>query len=205
MDKYIQQILPEKFYKKWKEGKSDLVERHEELAILYGDLVGFTVLSRELAPGHTMQILNDLIDLLDEAAERHQIVRVSTVGHHYMAMSYAESSHENVKRLLQFGLEIREIVRRYAKDHSVALAQASAVCVGGAFEGVVGRKQMKYDVWGEAVNTAHFMSEYAESGELLISASVTERVGGDYLIEEKADVKELAGLKVWNVLSSVSE
>ncbi|SHJ55819.1 Adenylate cyclase, class 3 [Reichenbachiella agariperforans] len=204
-DTLVSNLMPDLFTERWKAGEQDLIIRQSNVTVLYADITGFTALSRERPPHESIKILNDLVESFDSLGTQYDIEKVTTIGDNYLAVSGVETPKlDHNTTIVNFALEMRRIVRQYSDTNELKLGLAVAVNSGDVFAGIVGRKKLKYDVWGEAVNTANFLSDFAEKDEILVSESIYENLVDIYEMEEKQGVKGLEGIKVWNVVRAIN-
>lgn len=67
---------------------SDLcVETHNNVSILYADVVNFSGLTVTLPVRKLVETLNDLFGSFDEASERHNVLRIKFLGDCYYCVS----------------------------------------------------------------------------------------------------------------------
>jgi class 3 adenylate cyclase len=62
------------------EAVSHLAHQHEDVTILFMDIVGFTNMSKLIHPVQVMQFLNELFSIIDDLAELHGVQKVETAG-----------------------------------------------------------------------------------------------------------------------------
>lgn len=68
--------------------RSDLyVETHNNVSILYADVVNFSGLTVTLPVKKLVETLNDLFGHFDEASERHNVLRIKFLGDCYYCVS----------------------------------------------------------------------------------------------------------------------
>jgi ubiquitin carboxyl-terminal hydrolase 48 len=63
---------------------ASLAEHHDDVTILFTDIVGFTKISSTCSPAQVMIMLNKLFSIFDLASERHNIYKLETIGDAYM-------------------------------------------------------------------------------------------------------------------------
>lgn len=63
------------------------VETHENVSILYADVVNFSGLTVTLPVKKLVETLNDLFGSFDEASERHNVLRIKFLGDCYYCVS----------------------------------------------------------------------------------------------------------------------
>jgi class 3 adenylate cyclase len=66
------------------------------------------------------------------------------------------------------------------------------IATGPAVAGVIGDRRFAYDLWGDTVNLASRLEEYAEPGRILVSGSTAGEVADRYEFA-RAQVLDLKG------------
>src|ERR1044071_2002048 len=122
-DNLIESLFPARIAQKLKAGEETVAESHGEATILFSDLVGFTNLTRRLAPGHLVEVLTDYFSMLDTLTEKHGVEKIKTVGDAYMVASGLNYEHDNsAEHIADFALEMVEAIRDNAERHHFPLA-----------------------------------------------------------------------------------
>jgi len=85
-------IFPTAIAKRLKQGEKDIAEDISNVAVLFSDLTGFSKLSATLTAYEIVGILNDLVTAFDDAAERHGMEKIKTIGDSYLAVSWVINS-----------------------------------------------------------------------------------------------------------------
>ena len=149
-----------------------------------------------------MATLNLLVVAFDEAAERHGVEKVKTVGASYMAvcgLSIQRPDHTN--RMVEFAKELFRIIRRLAKDRGVSLSLQVAINTGPVVGGVVGTNKFIYDLWGDTVTIARGLKVDGAANAILVTSDVQDRLGDLQDFEPRGDL-EIRGkgkFPVWSV------
>jgi len=174
-------VLPRPIAKRLKAGEESIADAHENVSVLFSDLVGFTDLSRRLSAKESVSLLNDLVSSFDDAAAERSIEKIKTIGDGYMAASGLSTALlDHQKRAVDFAREMMGIVRRFNNEHGLRLELRVGIHSGPLVAGIIGRQKFLYDLWGEAVNVAAQMKAAAEPGEVLVSAAVAESLASLY-------------------------
>ena len=82
------------------------------------------------------------------------------------------------------------------------LGPAAEARAGSLVAGVIGRKKITFDIWGDTVNTASRMESSCEQGKIQISETTYHLIKGSYLTEErgKVDIKGKGMMKTYYLL-----
>jgi class 3 adenylate cyclase len=193
-------ILPGPAAARLKHGEEQISEHHADITVLFADVVGFTELAESVPADRAVGLLNDLVTAFDEVAERHGVEKVRTVGSSYLAvcgLSVQRSDH--TRRMVEFGLDLLRIVRRFNLERGVNLAARVGINTGPVVGGVVGRTRFIYDLWGATVNVARGLAE-GEVNTVRVTQTVHDRLSDLYDFEGPLE-SEVPGDSEWSVWS----
>jgi adenylate cyclase len=180
-DNLIDSMFPGRVAERLKAGETTVAESHGEATILFSDLVGFTTLTRKLAPGHLVEVLTDYFSMLDDLTEKHGVEKIKTVGDAYMVASGLNYERDNsAEHIADFALDMVESIREYAERHHFPLAMRVGISTGQVVSGVIGLKKPLFDVWGDTVNLASRMESTSEAGQIQISEATYWRLHERY-------------------------
>jgi guanylate cyclase len=75
---------------------------------------------------------------------------------------------------------------------------------GPIMAGVIERKKISYNVWGDTVNTASRMQSHGVPGQIQVSESTYELIKDEFICEPRGtvNVKGKGEMNVWLVISS---
>lgn len=200
-------IFPTSVAKRFQRGEKEIAEDVANVAVLYSDLTGFSKLSSCLSAAESVAILNDLFTAFDEAAERHGVEKVKTIGDSYLGicgLSIPYLDHD--KRAIDVALEMLMIVRRLNHERGLQLNIQIGINSGDIVTGIVGRNRCVYDVWGNTINVAAALKDAGSPGEILVSQVVYRRLHDLYQFEPMAE-KEVNGkskLNGWRLKTTQS-
>jgi class 3 adenylate cyclase len=79
-------ILPGEIAARLKGGEHEIADGFADVTVLFGDLVGFTVLSSKISATEIVDMLNGLFSRFDQAASELGIEKIKTIGDCYMAV-----------------------------------------------------------------------------------------------------------------------
>ena len=146
-------------------------ERHR-LTVLFSDLVGSTVLGREMESEHFSELLGKLRDIWHQAAVKHGGLVIRTQGDGVLAIfGYPHSGEDDSRRAAEAALDIHEWVSQLQHEGvppaRLPLRMHSGIHAGTLLlaEGAI--EWGRFDLIGDVVNTAAHLSRHAAPGQIL--------------------------------------
>jgi len=182
-------VLPEDIVARLDAGETRIADRHERVAVLFSDLVGFTGIAARLAPAELVDRLDALFSAFDAACAEHGMEKIKTIGDAYMAAAGLRSQDADpCGAAAAVGLAMMRAVEATGG----AWRMRVGIHLGPVVAGVIGRRKFAYDLWGDSVNVASRLEATAQPGRIHVSAEVAEALGGRYRLEPRGTV-ELKG------------
>lgn len=182
-------VLPEGIVARLDAGETRIADRHERVAVLFSDLVGFTGIAARLAPAELVERLDRLFSAFDAACAAHGMEKIKTIGDAYMAAAGLQPGEvEPCAAAAAVGLEMVRAVDTTRGAWRIRVG----IHVGPVVAGVIGRRKFAYDLWGDSVNVASRLEATAEPGKIHVSAEVAGALHGRYRFEPRGLV-ELKG------------
>jgi class 3 adenylate cyclase len=167
----LRNILPEPIIERLNDGQRLIADRHEDVTVLFADVVDFTRISAALPVPDLVTQLNAMFSAFDAACERHGVEKIKTIGDAYMAAAGLPGTSEHpVEACAALGLEMLGAVH----DGRFPWLIRVGIHRGPVIAGVIGSSKFVYDLWGDAVNTASRLESTAPPGRIQVSAAVTE-------------------------------
>lgn len=183
-------LVPPAIASRIEQGETPIADSHAEVAVLFSDFVGFTSLTRRIAPHQLIKLLNDMFSEFDAAAERHGVEKIKTIGDGYMAACGPPVSEAlRTTAVVRFGLEMVEITERVAQKHGIPIGIRVGVHSGSLIAGVIGKSRFAYDMWGETVNMASRMESSGVPGQVQVSEPAFQRLDGQFAFDAREDVQ----------------
>jgi adenylate cyclase len=174
-DELLHVILPHDIVEELKANSFVMPRRHDDVAVLFCDIVGFTPYSASRQPEEIVAALQQLFEAYEELAARHAMYKIKTIGDSFMSTAGLLQPLANpVANAARCGLEMVETARRLPAGWDVRVG----IHVGPVVAGVVGRKQYLYDLWGDTVNTAARVESHGAKAGVSLSATAWERIQG---------------------------
>lgn len=75
-NKLLNDVFPERIAKQLREGLAVEPENYDCVTVFFSDIVGFTDISRQLAPADVMKMLNRLYSEFDAVTRKHGLFKV---------------------------------------------------------------------------------------------------------------------------------
>jgi class 3 adenylate cyclase len=166
-DAVLFNALPMPIANELKRSNTVAAQKHERVAVLFVDIVGFTGFAAERAPDAVLRVLDAIFTEFDTLVDRHGAEKIKTIGDAYMVIA-----KETAAPLARLALDMLEAVAGYNLRAGLALQVRAGMHLGPAITGVIGLRRLHYDVWGDAVNTASRMESTGETGRIQVSAAV---------------------------------
>ena len=84
-DRLLLSLMPEPIVRRYREGEQTIAQEHQDVAVIFADIVGLDAMPNELSGNELVGILDELIRELDSAAEALGVEPVRTVHNGYLA------------------------------------------------------------------------------------------------------------------------
>ena len=202
IEEMIHSMLPSQIVKRMAAGETVIADSYGEVSIVFADLVGFTKLTRTVAPGHLVEILNRLFSLFDERAFHHQVEKIKTIGDSYMAVCGMEKGDtRHAERAAEFAFDMLSGVEALSKETGLDLNVRIGLHVGPIIAGVIGTRKPAFDCWGDSVNIASRMESSGLVGGIQISETAHWRLQDKYHVVENVlvDIKGIGMTKTYAI------
>jgi class 3 adenylate cyclase len=162
-------VLPQEVVARLKAGTA-VADSFSDLSVVFADLVGFSVLSKRLSPGHLVRLLNHFFSAADACAERHGMEKVKTIGDAYLAVCGGMASPGGDGRAaIAFARDLIAAVEAMAAESGIGLKVRIGVHTGPVVGGVIGSSRLAYDYWGDTMNVASRLQGIAPANGIAVS------------------------------------
>ncbi|XP_014467861.1 PREDICTED: adenylate cyclase type 2-like isoform X2 [Dinoponera quadriceps] len=157
------------------------VETHDNVSILYADVVNFSGLTVTLPIRKLVETLNDLFGSFDEASERHNVLRIKFLGDCYYCVSGVPTPNsQHAKSCVDLGLDmiriINEVRARVRRESGVDVNMRIGVHSGNIISGILGTNKWQYDVWSRDVLIANKMEQTGKPGKVHVTQQTLDLV-----------------------------
>jgi class 3 adenylate cyclase len=177
-ERLLRSLMPDTVVQRYRDGEETIAEEHQNVSVLFADVVGLGDLSGELDAEQTLAIINNLASEFDRAAEDLGVERVrNTYGGYLASCGLTIPRLDNVARTVDFAVEIQRIVERYNAENDQHIALRVVINTGAVTSGLVGRAGLVYDMWGSAVDLAAAIRRSTAKPGVYVAAGVHEVTG----------------------------
>jgi len=186
---------------------------HEQVTILFTDIVGFTSMSQTVAPQQVMEFLHKLFLRFDDLVDMNSSLwKVETIGDAFMVASGLGVGETDSRRLESQSISsmLSERTTETSARAAIVFGRAAigeaqsltmpngqqcqiraGVHTGDVCSGVVGSRMPRYCLFGDTVNTASRMESSGVPGRMQISQATYDLVCdlGGFVFEERGFVE----------------
>jgi class 3 adenylate cyclase len=168
-------LMPEPVAERYRQGEEIAAEEHQDVTVIFGDILGLDRLQAELTSEQSLLLVNDLERQFDAAANDLGIERVRTVRTTYLGSCGLNVPRlDNVRRTVDFALDCQRIIERFNSEHNSSLSFRAGIDTGTVSSGLGGHLSVVYDMWGAAVNLAYQVKSGSPQPGIDVSTRVYE-------------------------------
>jgi class 3 adenylate cyclase len=172
-DRLLLSLMPEPVVQRYREGEETIAQDHQNVTVIFADIVGMDELVSELTSDEQLAIVNKLVRQFDAAAESLGVERIRTLHNGYLAScGLSVPRIDNVRRTVDFAIEMQRIIDRYNGESNKALGLRAGIDTGTVTSGLVGRSTLAYDMWGSAVDIANQVQSGSPQPGIYVTARV---------------------------------
>jgi adenylate cyclase len=182
-------VLPPEIALRLKRNENPIADRFEEVSVLFGDLVGFTMRSATEEPEETVAVLNEFLSAFDVLAAHLGLRPIRTLGDSYVVVAGVPvPRQDHCEAIAEMALGMMDAVARLNQANGWDIQFRIGINTGPAIAAVVGRHRFTYDVWSDAVNTASRMESSGVPGQIQVTQATYDRLRDRYRFEARGQI-----------------
>ena len=200
-DTLLLTLMPEEVARRYKQGDETIAADHQDVAVVYADIIGFDEFAAGLTAEESLSLVNDVWRSLDEAAGRHGIERVRTTRSGYLAScGLSVPRVDNARRVVDWAEEAQGVLERFNAQHGSKIGLRAGIDTGQVTSGLVGRSSIVYDMWGDAVSLAYRVQGIAPTPGVYATQRVVDKLGDRGGVQDVGEVQTQAGpQRIWRL------
>lgn len=183
--------------------KKIYMSRHENVSILYADIVGFTAISSTYSAQELVKMLNELFARFDKLSDKYHQLRIKILGDCYYCISGAPQERPDHAVLsVHMGLSMVKAIKYVQQTTNSPVDMRVGIHTGAVLAGVLGQRQWQFDVYSKDVELANKMESSGMAGRVHISATTLSFLNGEFEVEaafgeKREEALRIAGLKTY--------
>jgi class 3 adenylate cyclase len=186
-------VLPARIVARLDAGETHIADRHDLVAVVMTDLVGFTPSAAQMSAAELVNELNDLFTRFDDVCAARGVEKIKTIGDAYMAVAGLDrddnaGSGESVAAAANVAIDMFKELARSGSPWQMRVG----IHAGPVVAGVIGTRKFAYDVWGDTVNVASRLESTSLPGRIQVSEPVADALAKDFVLERRGRI-ELKG------------
>ena len=189
-DRLLHSMLPASIADRLRDEPRVIADAFEDATVVFADIVGFTPIGSDMAPGDLVTVLNELFGRFDELAVRHKLEKIKTIGDGYMAVGGVPVPlADHADCAVRFALDVQVATDQLAAELGMPLRVRVGIHTGPLVAGVIGRDKLAYDLWGDTVNVASRMESQGLPGRVQISETTAQRLTTEVGLEPRGTIE----------------
>ena len=184
-EKLLLNFIPVSIAARLQKGEKNIADIYPNVSLIAIDIVGFSKLATKIGPAESVSLLNHLVEAFDQAAEKHQIEKIRTVGDTYFAAcGMFRPRLDHAKKMFEFALEVRQLAAQFNINYNINLALHIGLHSGEVIAGIVGHEKFNYDLWGQTVNETFALKNIEEDNMIFVSDQVHNKLQEQFKFEK---------------------
>jgi class 3 adenylate cyclase len=183
-------ILPKSIAKRLKDSSDRIADHFEEASILFSDIVNFTDMVKTMSADKIVSMLDEIFTEFDLIADRHGLEKIKTIGDSYMVVGgVPEPRADHCEAIADMALTMQKVMHDKYFPKYKGIKLRIGIHTGSVVAGVIGKKNLSYDFWGESVNMASRMESHCIEDKIQVTQEVYEKLKDHYQFEYRGHIE----------------
>jgi len=182
-------ILPQSVSQRLKGGEKRIADAHQDVSVLFADLVGFTEMSKGMSAAKLVDMLDEIFSSFDDIVGKAGVEKIKTIGDCYMLVGgVPEPREDHAQAVVNVAFAMLSAIQNINHQHGTQLQIRVGINSGPVVAGVIGMHKFTYDLWGNTVNVASRMESTGTPGRVQVSPSTAAHLQSDFQLEARGTV-----------------
>uniref|UniRef100_V5G4W0 adenylate cyclase n=1 Tax=Anoplophora glabripennis TaxID=217634 RepID=V5G4W0_ANOGL len=176
--------LQTKRYLKKNPFENALLDKCNNVTILFADIVHYTEMTCKLNITDLLETLNDLFGWFDEASEKLKVIRIKFLGDCYYCVAGLppDPAPNHAEACVDLGLAMISIIANVRQKRNLNINMRIGVHTGKIISGIIGARKNQFDIWSRDVDIANKMESEGKPGKVHITNTTKALLEKPYLI-----------------------
>jgi adenylate cyclase len=190
-ERLLLNVLPAPIAERLKRHEGVIAEQHDDVTVLFADLVGFTAHSAAMEARELVTLLDRIFSAFDALADAEGLEKIKTIGDAYMvAGGIPDPRPDHAQAVARMALAMRDEIGAIAASTEHGwLDVRIGIDTGPAVAGVIGQRKFIYDLWGDTVNTASRMESHGVPGVIQVTARTAAVLGPGFVVRPRGTIE----------------
>lgn len=167
-----------------------IADSHDSCSVLFGDIVGFTELSKDLGPERLVEFLDGVFTRFDDFSDELGLEKIKTIGDNYMvACGVPNYDPDHPLKIAEMGQKMVRHIRDLQPIKGHVPAMRIGIHSGPLVAGVIGKRKFIYDLWGDAVNTAARMESHGVPNMIHLTKDTADLIRGRFELTPRGPIE----------------
>ncbi|XP_028132156.1 adenylyl cyclase X E isoform X2 [Diabrotica virgifera virgifera] len=164
---------------------NSLLDEHENVSILFADIVNYTEMTGTLKITELLDTLNELFGLFDDCSDKRQVTRIKFLGDCYYCVAGLppDAATNSAEACVDLGLDMIAIIASVRKKRNLNVNMRIGIHSGKILSGIIGTVKYQFDIWSKDVDIANKMESEGRAGMVHITNITKDLLTKKYLIE----------------------
>jgi len=171
--KMLESVLPAALVERVRAGERELAESVDGATVVAIAVQGIPVPSAAEQDA-LVELMARMNEAMTDLASSHGIERVKVALERELFVAGRGTASVDADAALEFALDAIELIPSVAAEQGLDVSVRAGVATGLVASGVLGSRQVSFDVWGDPVTTATALARDAAAGDVVADVTVID-------------------------------